>query len=575
MTFALVGNPNCGKTALFNRLTASKCRVGNFPGVTVEKKSGTLVFDRNVTVVDLPGVYSLSAYTEEERVTSDFLLCERPDCVINVIDATSPERGLRLSLSLFKLKIPTVIAFNMSDELSKRGGSVDVEMLSRLLGVEVVSVSAVKKTGLDKLAAAARKASASKIDVSESEAEAFVSRTVRETVVKGNGKRREITEKIDGILCHPIFSVPIFLLFVLTVFFVTFGSFTSDFDFTEKLSRSAEAFLLSVGTSKTVTSLVCDGVISGVGSVLEFVPVLAVLFTFLAFAEESGYAARAALIFDGFTEKIGLSGRSVIPLLLGFGCSVPAVISARGLSCGEKRKVVYAVPFISCSAKIAVYSTFVSFFFAENGVFVIFLLYLLGIFSAVLFLVFADKFFPERSAEPFIIELPLYRMPTFSDVFGRVKIRVSEFAKKAFSVIFLSSVAVWFLMRFDLSFAVAESPDASILATVSRFVSPIFAPLGFSSWQVVAALLSGLLSKESVVATLSVLTVGTGGISSAFSSSAAAMSFLIFILLYSPCVATLSALKRETGKLRGALFSAVFQTVVAYVFAAVFYRFAA
>lgn len=640
MIFALVGNPNCGKTALFNRLTASRCKVGNFPGVTVEKKVGKLVCDKQISIVDLPGVYSLSPYTEEEKATADFLLCEKCDCVINVIDGTDIKRGLCLSLRLSFLEIPTVIALNMSDEVKKNGGENDVVRLSEIMKTPVVSVSAVKRTGLENLVAAAKKQASErkterpevfrgqlkdrfaraenllrgvckKADIPVSFAAlclaeknssvteklglsdglsavfppdsdgdvaaaffSFAENAVASCVKSGDGKRRRLTEKLDGILCDRYFALPFFVFFIFTVFYVTFGplgGFLSEKvgGFVSFLSENTEIFLLNIGTDKTVASLFCDGIISGVGSVISFAPVLLFLFAFLSFAEESGYAARAALIFDGVMKKIGLSGRSVIPLLIGFGCSVPAILSTKGLSKKEKKRTVFAVPFMSCGAKIAVYSAFIPIFFPRRGFPTVLFLYLLGISVAAVFLCIRNVFGGKNVAEPYISELPLYRLPSISDLFSRVFLRVRDFLSKAFGIILLSSVAVRALTYFDFSLCPVPAEE-SMLAAIGRFVSPLFAFCGFSSWQATAAIISGFLSKESVVATLFVLTGKTGGLPSVFPSSLSAMSFLIFILLYPPCVAALSALKRETGLFRTAL-SAILQFAAALCVTSAFY----
>ena len=640
MIFALVGNPNCGKTALFNRLTASRCKVGNFPGVTVEKKVGKLVCDKQISIVDLPGVYSLSPYTEEEKATVAFLLCEKCDCVINVIDGTDIKRGLCFSLRLSFLKIPTVIALNMSDEVAKNGGGNDTKLLSEIMKMPVVSVSAVKKTGLESLVAAAKKQAAErKTEIPEvffgemkkrfenvenllrSESEkakipvsfaalclaeknnfiteklglskdfstvfppdsdcdiaaaffSFADNAVYSCVKQGNGKRRRLTEKLDGIFCDKYFALPVFVCFVFIAFYLTFGPFggflTSKVgEFISFVSKNAEIFLLNTGASETVISLFCDGIISGVGSVLSFVPVLLFLFAFISFAEESGYAARAALIFDGVMKKVGLSGRSVIPLLIGFGCSVPAIISSKGLSEKEKKRTVFAIPFMSCGAKITVYAAFIPVFFPKRAFPTVLFLYLLGVAVAVIYFCVRHSFGDKNAAEPYISELPPYRLPTLSDLFSRVFLRVGDFLSKAFGIILLSSVLVWFLTYFDFSLCHA-SPDESMLASVGKFVSPIFTFCGFSSWQAAAAIISGFLSKESVVATLFVLTGKTGGLPSVFPSPLSAMSFLIFVLLYPPCVAALSVLKRETGVFRTAA-AVIFQFAAALILCSAFY----
>ena len=640
MIFALVGNPNCGKTALFNRLTASRCKVGNFPGVTVEKKVGKLVFDNRISIVDLPGVYSLSPYTEEEKATVDFLLCEKCDCVINVIDGTDIKRGLCLSMRLSFLKIPTVIALNMSDEVAKNGGGNDTLFLSEIMKTPVVSVSAVKKTGLENLVAAAKKQAlkretatpeifvgemkkrfenAEKLLLSECEkakipvsfavlclAEKngfiteklglskdfsdifppdfdgeiaaafflFADNAVDLCVKRGNGKRRRLTEKLDGIFCDKYFALPVFAFFIFIAFYLTFGPLGGFLtakvgEFVSFVSKNAETFLLNTGASETVISLFCDGIISGVGSVLSFVPVLLFLFAFISFAEESGYAARAALIFDGVMKKVGLSGRSVVPLLIGFGCSVPAIISSKGLSEKEKKRTVFAIPFMSCGAKITVYSAFIPVFFPKRAFPTVLFLYLLGVIFAVVYFCVRHSFGNKNAAEPYISELPPYRLPTLSDLFSRVFLRIRDFLSKAFGIILLSSVAVWFLTYFDFSLCHVP-PDESMLASVGKFVSPIFIFCGFASWQAAAAIISGFLSKESVVATLFVLTGKTGGLPSVFPSPLSAMSFLIFVLLYPPCVAALSVLKRETGVFRTAA-AVIFQFAAALLCSSAFY----
>lgn len=667
MIFALIGNQNCGKTTLFNRLTGSSQHVGNFPGVTVEKKEGKIIVGKKKdresnTVVDLPGIYSLSPYTAEEIVTRDFLLNDKPDGIINIIDATNIERNLYLSLQLLELGIPTVIAMNMMDEVRESGSFIDVKKLSEELGVPVIPISASKNEGVSELVEKVLKSgkdslppkkldfcsgevhtavhslahiiepkalkqripvrfAASKLVegdaimterlgltdnekdivghvVSEMEEligmdrEAaladmrycYIEKLVSETVVKGEQNPAQArSEKIDAVLTNKYFAIPLFLLIMFSIFAVTFGpagTFISDLfsdgiDFVIDLVRN---FLVANEINEVVISLVADGVLAGVGSVLSFLPVILLLFFFLSILEDSGYMARVAFVADKLLRKIGLSGRSIVPMLIGFGCSVPAVMATRTLASDRDRKFTMAlIPFMSCSAKVPIYAAFTLAFFPGKGVFVMTGLYLTGILVGILSAMIFKKAGFKGEPVPFVMELPAYRFPSFKNVVLHMWEKAKDFISKAFTVIFFATVIIWFLRTFDFHFNVVSDGSESILASIGRFIAPIFVPLGFGNWQCATALISGFSAKEAVVSTFTVLLGTTGAEFSAslatlFPSSLAAMSFLIFTLLYTPCVAAVAAYKRELGSIKGTLGIVCYQIAAAWVVSAAFYQ---
>ncbi|MDD3428648.1 MAG: ferrous iron transport protein B [Oscillospiraceae bacterium] len=654
MVFALAGNQNCGKTTLFNQLTGSNQHVGNFPGVTVEQKSGKIRTQKaDAQVVDLPGIYSLSPYTSEEIVTRDFILNEKPDGIINIVDATNIERNLYLTLQLIELNIPMVLALNMMDEVRANGGTIDVHALHMELGIPVVPISAAKNEGVselidkalyvaqtkrnpkrldfcsgamhrcihsvshmiedhaDRIGVPARFAATKLVEgdgpmtealnltenekellqhsVSEMEHEldtdreaamadmryAFIEGLCSKAVVKPAQSKEHLRSiRIDNILTHKYFAIPIFLLIMLTVFWLTFGvigSFLSDL-----LSLGIDGFtavvdnaLTNFGLNPVVHSLVIDGIFAGVGSVLSFLPIIVTLFFFLSILEDSGYMARVAFVMDKLLRKIGLSGRSFVPMLIGFGCSVPAIMATRTLSSDRDRKMtILLTPFMSCSAKLPIYAVFTAAFFPNYAAFVMVGLYILGILMGVLCgLAFKNTLFKGKPV-PFVMELPNYRFPSAKSVLLLMWDKARDFLVKAFTVIFVATIVIWILQTFDIRLNVVESAD-SMLAAIGMFISPLLAPLGFGDWRVSTALITGFTAKEAVVSTLAVLT-GTNistlaGTLGTIFTPATALSFLTFTLLYTPCVAAIAAVKRELDSVWGTLGVICFQMGIAWV----------
>ncbi|MBQ7171725.1 MAG: ferrous iron transport protein B [Clostridia bacterium] len=662
MVFALVGNQNCGKTTLFNQLTGSNQHVGNFPGVTVESKSGVIRGRKNDSVVDLPGIYSLRTYTQEETVTRDFILKEKPDAILNIVDATNIERNLYLSLQLLSMRVPTVIALNMMDEVRGNGGSIDSEGLSRELGVPVVPISAAKNEGVDDLIAvlirtaekkdlpkvedfcrvgpvhrcihsvsiliedhaeragvssrfAATKliegdeAIAERLSLDQNEIETvehavlemereggldwmaalaemrydFIERACERTVKKpGESREHKISARIDRVLTGKYTALPIFFSVMLLVFWLTFGvvgAFLSDLltGGIEALTDLCDGALTSYGLNPVFHSLIIRGVFAGVGSVLSFLPLIVVLFFFLSVLEDTGYMARVAFVTDRLLRKIGLSGRSIVPMLIGFGCSVPAVMATRTLSSERDRRLsVMLIPFMSCSAKLPIYSLFTMAFFPDHAPLVMLGLYLFGILVGILVARISGAFVFKGKPTPFVMELPNYRLPSPKSVLLLMWEKAKDFLKKAFTVILAASVVIWFLQTFDARLNVVEGGEGSLLALVSRFLSPIFAPLGLPDWRISTALITGFTAKETVVSTLSVL-LGTtaselSGVLGTLFTPVTAMSFLVFTLLYTPCVAAIATLRREFRSRFAAFGVVLFQCAIAWVCAFLVYR---
>ena len=634
MIFALIGNQNCGKTTLFNQLTGSNQHVGNFPGVTVEKKEGR-IRHTDSTVVDLPGIYSLSPYTAEEVVTRDFLLHDKPDGIINIVDATNMERNLYLTLQLLTLQVPTVIALNMMDELVGNGGSVDVQKMSEAIGVPVVPISAAKNQGITELVDTlldtasrrvtpkvqdfcpegpvhrcihavchiiedhaqriniARRFCAMKLiegeqdffdalELSQNEKELiehtviemehetgldrnaaladmrynFIEKVCGECVVKAKESREHRRSmQIDKVLTHRIFAIPLFIAIMGLVFFLTFnvvGAFLSNVMSyaIDGLTLLADRALTAYGINPVVHSLVIDGIFAGVGSVVSFLPLIVTLFFFLSILEDSGYMARVAFVMDKLLRKIGLSGRSFVPMLVGFGCSVPAIMATRTLSSNRDRKMtILLTPFMSCSAKIPIYTLFAAAFFPGHELLVMLALYFGGILVGILVALVLKNTAFKGNPVPFVMELPNYRFPSAKSVVLLMWEKAKDFLTRAFTVIFMATVIIWFMQTFDTRLNVVENSADSILAALGRLVSPIFAPLGFGDWRMVTALVSGFTAKEAVVSTFGViLGVSTEQLGIALHSlftTASAASFLAFCLLYTPCVAAVSTIKTE------------------------------
>ncbi len=652
MKFALAGNQNCGKTTLFNQLTGANQHVGNFPGVTVDSKVGK-IRGTSDEVVDLPGIYSLSPYTQEEIVTRDFLTREHPDGIINIIDATNIERNFYLTLQLIQLDIPMVIALNMMDEVRANGGTIKVNVLKEELGVPVVPISASKNEGVDELidtvlktAKARRKPKrqdfcsgpvhrtlhavahlvedhaenigipatfvASKLverdeplleslDLSENEIDmiehsvtemeremdtdrkaaiadmryTFIDKIVKDAVVKPKESLQHARSvKIDRILTNKYLAIPIFLCLMFLIFALTFGtvgSWLSDLlgEGIDAVSVFVEQGMTRLEVNPVVRSLVVNGIITGVGSVLSFVPVIVILFFFLSILEDSGYMARVAFVMDKLLRKIGLSGRSFVPMLIGFGCTVPAVMSARTLSSERDRKMtILLTPFMSCSAKLPIYGIFTLTFFPRYRGLVMIALYLTGILMAVLCGLIFNKTLFRGKPVPFVMELPNYRLPSAKSVGMLLWDKAKDFITRAFTIIFVASIVIWFLQTFDIRFNVVEDSADSMLASIGHVLTPVFAPLGITDWRMCTSLVVGFTAKEAVVSSAAVLmgttTAMLPDVLSGVFSPATAFVFLIFTLLYTPCVAAISTVAKELNR-KWAVFVVVFQIVVAWI----------
>ena len=631
MIFALAGNQNCGKTTLFNQLTGSNQHVGNFPGVTVDQKSGEIRGQKDCTVVDLPGIYSIRPYTPEEIVTRDFIIDQKPDGIINIVDATNIERNLYLTLQLMEMRIPMVLALNMMDEVTANGGTIDIKGMSRALGIPVIPISAVKNEGVDELIRIAVATAKNRVypqvydfcspgpvhrcihavvhqiedhaekaglplrfaatkliegdedirarleldqnelelvehSVQEMEAEHgmdrnaaladmrydFIETVCAETVVKcRESKEQARSEAIDRIVTNKYLALPIFFGVMLLIFYLTFnviGSFLSDLLAAgiDALTAVADAGLAAYGLNPVVHSLVIDGVFAGVGSVLSFLPIIVVLFFFLSILEDTGYMARVAFVMDQLLRKMGLSGRSIVPLLIGFGCSVPAIMATRTVSSDRDRKMtILLTPFMSCSAKIPIYGFFTAAFFTDHKALVMISLYVLGIVVGILAaLVMKNTAFRGKPV-PFVMELPNYRLPSLKSVGLLLWEKAKDFLQRAFTVIFLATVVIWFLQSFDTRLNVVTDSADSLLALIGQWLAVLFKPLGFGDWRCATALISGFIAKESVVSTLQVL-LGSTAITSLFTTRSA-VSFLVFTLLYTPCVAAVATIRRELG----------------------------
>ena len=660
ITFALAGNQNCGKTTLFNQLTGSNQHVGNFPGVTVDRKSGAIRGHENTLVTDLPGIYSLSPYTAEEIVSREFILKENPRGIINIVDATNIERNLYLTLQLMELDIPMVLALNMMDEVRGNGGTVKINEMERMLGIPVVPISASKNEGVDELvkhaihvayyqekpgrqdfcspddhggavhraihgimhliedhaksAGIPLRFAACKIiegdhlvedalNLTENEKEmiehiiiqmeeergmdraaamadmrfSFIEDVCSRTVVKPHeSKEHARSVKIDKILTGKYTAIPCFILIMALVFYLTFnvvGAFLQELleKGIESLTVIVDNALTRGGVNEVIHSLVIDGIFTGVGSVLSFLPLIVVLFFFLSLLEDTGYMARVAFVTDKALRKIGLSGRSIVPMLVGFGCTVPGVMASRTLPSARDRKLtVLLTPFMSCTAKLPVYVFFASIFFPKHSGLVIVSLYALGIIMGIIVALVGKNTFFKGEAVPFVMELPSYRMPGAKNVLMLLWDKAKDFLERAFSVIFVASIVIWLLQSFDLrlNFVSGVDNSKSILASIAGVVAPVFSLQGFGDWRIVTALVAGFMAKESVVSTLSVLT-GTVGALSALITPSAAYSLVVFCLLYTPCVAAIASIKRELG-VKWSFFVVVFQCLLAWVVSLVF-----
>ena len=649
MILALAGNQNCGKTTLFNQLTGSNQHVGNFPGVTVDQKIGQVRGQKGCSVVDLPGIYSLRPYTAEEIVTRDFILNQKPDGIINIVDATNLERNLYLTLQLLTLRVPTVLALNMMDELTGNGGSIDVQKMAQTLGVPVVPICAATADGVSELIDEAVRVAegkilpqvydfcepgpvhrcihavchqiedhaqaagintrfaatwliegdsgiedALKLDQNEKELiehsvlqmeqergldrnaaladmrYSFIEKLVREAVVKPRESRQHRRSvQADKILTGKFTAIPIFIGVMFLIFFLTFhviGAFLSDLLALgiDKLTALTDAALTAYGLNPVVQSLIIDGIFEGVGSVLSFLPVIVTLFFFLSILEDTGYMARVAFVMDKLLRRIGLSGKSIVPMLIGFGCTVPAVMATRTLPSERDRTMtILLTPFMSCSAKIPIYGFFSAAFFPQHAALVMIALYVFGILMGILAALVLEKTAFRGRPVPFVMELPNYRLPSVKSVALLLWEKAKDFLERAFTVIFLATIVIWFLQSFDTRLNVVDSSADSLLAMVGQLLAPIFAPLGFADWRCATALISGFIAKESVVSTLEIL-LGTSALSALFTTKSA-VSFLVFTLLYTPCVAAIAAIRREVGSPVRAGIIALSQCCVAYL----------
>ena len=651
LTYALVGNQNCGKTTLFNQLTGSNQHVGNFPGVTVDRKDGPIKGYKNTLVTDLPGIYSMSPYSNEEIVSRNFVLDDKPEAIINIVDATNIERNLYLTMQLLEMNIPMVVALNMMDEVTGNGGTIDVNGMESMLGVPVVPISAAKNEGVDELikhaihiakyqerpgrqdfcdendfggavhrcihsiahliedhaetAGIPVRFAASKLiegdslileklNLDKNEIEtlehvviqmekergldrsaaiadmrfSFIEKVCEKTVVKPKeSKERLRSEKIDRILTGKYTAIPCFIAIMAAVFILTFNVIGAGLQKLlemgiDALTVAVDKGLSAAGVNSALHSLVIDGIFAGVGSVLSFLPIIVTLFFFLSLMEDSGYIARVAFFMDKLLRKIGLSGRSIVPLLIGFGCTVPAVMSTRTLPSERDRKMtILLTPFMSCTAKLPIYAFFVSAFFPGKGGIVMTALYFLGIAVGILVAFIFKKTLFKGEAVPFVMELPNYRLPGIKNVAQLLWEKAKDFLQRAFTIILIATMVVWFLQSFNWHFNMVSDSSESILAAVAGFIAPVFAPLGLGDWRVVTSLISGFMAKESVVSTLEIL-FGSS-VSTAF-TTLSAVSLLVFSLLYTPCVAAISSIRRELGH-KWAVLVVVWQCAIAWI----------
>ena len=652
MIFALVGNQNCGKTTLFNALTGSNQHVGNFPGVTVDQKIGEIRDEKGCSVVDLPGIYSLRPYTQEEIVSRDFILNEKPDGIINIVDATNIERNLYLTLQLLELRVPMVLALNMMDEVRANGGAIDVQKMSTALGIPVVPITAAKGEGVseltdqaiaaargkvlpkvtdfcaddsavhrcihavvhliadhaDRIGVPARFCAAKLIEggddladqlaLDQNEKEllehcivqmetetgldrnaaladmryTFIESVVDASVIKCHESREHARSvRIDKILTGRYTAIPTFLGIMLLTFYLTFdviGQRLSDLLGlgVDVLTALVDRALTAYGINPVVHSLIIDGIFAGVGSVLVFLPIIVTLFFFLSILEDTGYMARVAFVMDKPLRRIGLSGRSIVPMLIGFGCSVPAIMATRTVSSDRDRKMtILLTPYMSCSAKISIYAFFTAAFFPAHRALVMISLYLLGILIGILAALIMNKTAFRGKPVPFVMELPNYRMPGLKSVALLLWEKARDFLQRAFTVIFLATIIIWFLQSFDTRLNVVSDSAQSLLALIGKGIAPIFAPLGFADWRCATSLISGFIAKESVVSTLEVLLGGTA-IASLFTTRSA-VSFLVFTLLYTPCVAAVATIRRELDSTLKTALVVLMQCAVAWVVA--------
>ncbi|MBQ9245469.1 ferrous iron transport protein B [bacterium] len=662
LKFALAGNQNSGKTTLFNKLTGSNQRVGNFPGVTIDRTDGLIKDNKDITITDLPGIYSLSPYSKEEIVTRDFILNEKPDGIINIVDATNIERNLYLTMQIIELNIPMVIALNMMDEVEKNNGSIDINGLENLLGVPVIPISAAKNEGIDELIEHAinvaryedrpkrldfceenegkqgavhrcihaiihqiednakavnipvrfaatklvendnliksalmlneQKQETVEKQIQQMEYEAqtdriaaladmrfsFIEKLCNQFVSKPqNSKEYEFSNKIDKILTGKYTALLAFLCIMTFILYLTFGpvgTFLSDImeKGIEIITNFVDDKLTQYGLNRIFHSLIIDGIFAGVGSVLSFLPIIVVLFFFLSILEDTGYMARVAFVMDKTLRKIGLSGRSFVPMLIGFGCSVPAIMASRTLPSERDRKMtILLTPFMSCSAKLPIYAFFTAAFFTKNEVIIVISLYLIGIFTGIILAYIMKLFVFKGNPVPFVMELPNYRFPSAINVYRLIYIKSKDFITKAFTIIFWATIVIWFLQTFDYQLNIVTDSSNSLLADLGNILVPVFRPLGITDWRISTAFISGFMAKESVVSTLTVLIGGDVEQLPLYFTKLSAFVFLVFSLLYTPCVAAIATVKRELGK-RYAIGVVLIQCTIAWLVAFIVYN---
>lgn len=581
-TVALLGNPNVGKTTLFNAMTGSKQHIGNWPGVTVEKKEG---FYNNVKIVDLPGIYAMDTFSHEEKIAKNFLEDEDVDIILNIVDGSNLARNLYLTTQLKQFNKPIILAINMIDVVESKGLEIDYDKLSKDLNVTVIPIKAAKGQGVDKLKETIEKNNFTHIKDSnkfdfkdEKSAYKYIEKVVHNCLKEKNANKRDLTQKLDKILLNPILAYPLLLLIMAFMFEFTFswvGQPISDWlDGLLNDSFIPWMHTLLQNTAPWFQSLLVDGIIGGVGGILVLLPVILSLFICIAFLEDSGYMSRVAFLMDKLMRKMGLSGKAFIPMIVGFGCSVPAIMSSRTLESEKDRKLTaLLVPLMSCNARLPIYALFASVFFTKHRGLVVASLYLLGIVVAfIIGILFKSTIF-KKDEEPFIIELPNYKLPLLSSILKQTYDKAKGFMKKAGTIIFAMTVVIWFLSNFNLH-GLVENVDDSILAAIGRFIAPIFAPLGFGNWQSSVSLLSGLLAKESVVSSMEVIFNGDlKVVLPQFFTTISAYSFLIFTLLYTPCVSTLGTMKKEYGT-KMMVFSICYQIALAWIVSFIFYHIA-
>lgn len=583
MICALVGNQNCGKTTIFNEMTNMNQHVGNFPGVTVESKIGIVEKHNDIQVIDLPGLYSLNTYTTEERVSKEYIINQKPDVLINVIDSMNLERNLYLTIQLKKIGIPIVIALNMLDELYKNNMKINIIELSKRLDIPIVPITNVNKKEINELINKTIELSFSKKEknkvVNDQYEEEIIYRYKNiEKICSGiiQGKKENLSS-IDKILTNKYFGIPIFLTIMFIIFYLTFNVIGEYFSNLlniglDVVTEEIENILINNNVNQLIQSLIIEGIITGIGSVLSFLPIIVTLYFFLSILEDSGYMTRIAFIMDKPLSKIGLSGKSIVPVLLGFGCSVPAILSIRTIkSEKEKKLTMMLIPFISCSAKIPIYAIFVSMFFHNYSAEVMILLYIIGITIGITITGIVNKICNIKNNNTFIMELPKYRIPTLKNTWMLMWNKSKEFLEKTFSIIFVTSIVIWILKTFDFSLT-ETTIENSILAQLGKKISPIFNPLGFYDWRIVTSLIVGISAKESIISTLNILTNQTiaSSLQSIFNISSA-ISFLIFVLLYTPCIATIAIIKKEFGN-KTAIKIVIFQILIAYIISFVTYQ---